>query len=427
MTPELVVLLAGRRVGLVSRNQKGRLTFTYDLAWSESRDAYPLSPTMPIAAAEHWSTAIETFIWGLLPDNEQVLERWARRFQVSAHNPFALIANVGEDCAGAVQFVRPERHEEVQGGGADRVDWLEEAEIADRLRLLREDHSAWRLPSDTGQFSLAGAQPKTALLFENGRWGIPSGRLPTTHILKPPLGHFDGHAENEHACLALARALGMPAARSRVERFGGELAIVVERYDRLKFAERVVRVHQVDMCQALAVLPVNKYQNEGGPGIGEIVDLLRTHSTQRGDDIQTFLDGIGLNWLIAGTDAHAKNYSLLLGGGPLVRLAPLYDVASILPYDEFHLPKVKLSMTIGGEYRLGGIGLRQWKALAKAVRIDESRLLDRLMDMARQVPDAIHDVREATRRDGLAQPVLEKLETRLVQRAQHCLRLLQNS
>lgn len=289
MTPELVVLLAGRRVGLVRSNPKGRLTFTYDPAWSESRDAYPLSLTMPIAAAEHGSTAIETFIWGLLPDNEQVLERWAMRFQVSAHNPFALIANVGEDCAGAVQFVRPERLEEVQGGGADRVDWLEEAEIADRLRLLREDHAAWRLPRDTGQFSLAGAQPKTALLFEKGRWGIPSGRLPTTHILKPSLSHFDGHAENEHACLALARALGMPAARSRVERFGRELAIVVERYDRLRFGEGILRVHQVDMCQALAVLPVHKYQNEGGPGIGEIIELLRTHSTQRGDDIQTFL------------------------------------------------------------------------------------------------------------------------------------------
>ena len=427
MTPELVVLLAGRRVGLVRSNPKGRLTFTYDPAWSESRDAYPLSLTMPIAAAEHGSTAIETFIWGLLPDNEQVLERWAMRFQVSAHNPFALIANVGEDCAGAVQFVRPERLEEVQGGGADRVDWLEEAEIADRLRLLRKDHAAWRLPRDTGQFSLAGAQPKTALLFEKGSWGIPSGRLPTTHILKPSLSHFDGHAENEHACLALARALGMPAARSRVERFGRELAIVVERYDRLRFGEGILRVHQVDMCQALAVLPVHKYQNEGGPGIGEIIELLRTHSTQRGDDIQTFLDGISLNWLIAGTDAHAKNYSLLLGGGPFVRLAPLYDVASILPYDEFHLPKVKLSMKIGEEYRLGGIGLRQWKVLAKAVRIDESRLLDRLVDMARRVPDAIHDVREATLRDGLAQPMLEKLETRLVLRAQHCLRLLQSS
>src|SRR5262249_18335136 len=153
-----------------------------------------------------------TFLWGLLPDNEFVLDRWARRFQVSARNVFALISHVGEDCAGAVQFVTRERLGAVQSGDSDNIDWLDEAGLAQRLRILHEDHAAWRLPRDTGQFSLAGAQPKTALFFQEGRWGIPSGRVPTTHILKPPTGRFDGHAENEHVCLALARALGLPAA-----------------------------------------------------------------------------------------------------------------------------------------------------------------------------------------------------------------------
>ena len=48
-------------------------------------------------------------LWGLLPDNERVLDRWAKKFQVSARNVFALISHVGEDCAGAVQFVTPDR------------------------------------------------------------------------------------------------------------------------------------------------------------------------------------------------------------------------------------------------------------------------------------------------------------------------------
>jgi serine/threonine-protein kinase HipA len=146
---------------------------------------------------------------------------------------------------------------------------------------LREDHAAWRLPRDTGQFSLAGAQPKTALLFENGRWGIPSGRTPTTHVLKPPTGQFDGHAENEHICLALAHAVGLPAASSQVMCFGDEVAIVVD-----------------------------------------VVELLRTHSSERDEDVWTFISAVGFNWLIAGTDAHAKNYSLLITGGQRVRLRP---------------------------------------------------------------------------------------------------------
>jgi hypothetical protein len=88
--------------------------------------------------------------------------------------------------------------------------------------------------SDTGQFSLAGAQPKTALLFERKRWGVPSGRIPTTHILEPPTGEWDGHAENEHFSLQLARALGLIVPNSSVLRFQDEIAIVVERYDRAR-------------------------------------------------------------------------------------------------------------------------------------------------------------------------------------------------
>ena len=137
---------------------------------------------------------MERFLWGLLPDNDRVLENWGKRFQVSPRNPFRLIANVGEDCAGAVQFVRPDRLAKLRREpGAREIAWLTEDEIAERLRVLRADHSAWRAAADTGQFSLAGAQPKTALLFQNGRWGIPSGRTPTTHILKPPTGEWDGH------------------------------------------------------------------------------------------------------------------------------------------------------------------------------------------------------------------------------------------
>ncbi len=122
---------------------------------------------------------IEAFIWGLLPENELVLERWAKKFQVSARSPFALISQVGEDCAGAVQFVRPDRLYAVFNCGPGDIDWLDESDIAVRLKTLREDHSAWRRPGDTGQFSLAGAQPKTALSLQDGKWGVPSGR--TSH------------------------------------------------------------------------------------------------------------------------------------------------------------------------------------------------------------------------------------------------------
>jgi serine/threonine-protein kinase HipA len=424
MTGELVTLLDGKEIGRVHNDARGRLTFVYDDEWRKAPDAFPLSLSAPLAAREHGPSAVQAFLWGLLPDNELVLSRWATKFQVSARSVFALISHVGEDCAGAVQFVTPERLDAITSGKEDKAEWLGEPDIAKRLQMLRDDHAAWRLPRDTGQFSLAGAQPKTALLLQNKRWGIPSGRIPTTHILKPPTGHFDGHSENEHFCLMLARNLGMPAAQSRVMRFEKEIAIVIERYDRQHKGNEVVRVHQEDICQALGIMPTKKYQNEGGPSAADIIELLRTSSTDREADVNTFVNAIGFNWLIAGTDAHAKNYSLLLGGGPHVRLAPLYDVASILPYDEFDARKLKLAMKVGGEYKLGQIGLRQWQKFAREARFNADELIARLRSMARQLPDEANDARTRARAEGLDKTIIDRLATRLIERAGECTRVL---
>ena len=409
MIKELIALLDGRETGRVVRDNRGKLTFTYNEQWRNAADAYPLSLSMPITLAEHPNAKIDPFLWGLLPDNEIILASWARKFHVSARNAFSLIAYVGEDCAGAVQFVQPARLNAILGAAAPPAEWLDEKEIAKRLRALREDQSAWRAPRDTGQFSLAGAQPKTALLFENKKWGVPSGRIPTTHILKPPSGEFEGHAENEHFCLELARALGLPVVDSRIMHFKDEISIVIERYDRARVAASLHRVHQEDMCQAFAIPPTHKYQNEGGPGIRDIVGLLGENSSLPREDIATFLDSVVYNWLIAGTDAHAKNYALLIGAGGRIRLAPLYDVASVLPYPDINIEKAKVSMKIGGEYRLRNIQPRHWRKLAAELKLDPDKTLRRVSELAGQLADHVSTVKQQMVSEGLKHPIIPRL------------------
>ncbi len=420
---DLVMLIGGAVAGGVARSRDGRLTFAYDREWLQSDMAMPVSLSLPLEAVQHPSPKIEAFIWGLLPDNELVLAKWARQFHVSARSPFSLIANVGEDCAGAVQFVRRERLDD-PAFDAPRVDWLTEHDVAERLRALRRDTTAMRLPRDTGQFSLAGAQAKTALLLHERRWGVPSGRLPTTHILKPPSDEFDGHAENEHFCLVLARALNLPAAQSEVRRFDGEAAIVVERYDRLSTSRGVARIHQEDMCQALGVMPTSKYQNEGGPTPADIVGLLRRHSSNSQADVDTFVQALAFNWIVGGTDAHAKNYSLLHAPGGRVRLAPLYDIASALPYDHLDERQLKLAMKIGREYFLTRIGPRQWMRTEQELGLPEMSLLRKVLRLGRHMLTAIPDVANRLRNDGLRHPIVGRLETVLMRRAERCLREL---
>jgi serine/threonine-protein kinase HipA len=424
VSKELIALMDGRNMGRVLQGDNGKLTFVYDEHWRGSETAYPLSLSMPLALAEHAHEKIDAFLWGLLPDNEGVLDRWGREHHVWARNSFGLIGAVGEDCAGAVQFVRPERIEVVSGAASAEVAWLDEKEIAERLRRLRQDHAAGRLPRDEGQFSLAGAQPKTAFLFENKRWGVPSGRVPTTRILKPPTGEFDGHTENEHFCLELARALGLTVPNSSILHFEDETAIVIDRYDRILVEGTWRRLHQEDFCQALGIPPIRKYENEGGPGAREIVELLRDNSRAPAEDVEGFLDAIAFNWLVAGTDGHAKNYSVLIGPRGNVRLAPLYDLASVLPYPDFDLEKVKLAMNIGGEYRLRNINLFRWKKMASELRVDAAALLKRVDEFALVLPDLAEKTRKQLGEEGLTHTVLTRLTEGIARRSATCRKVL---
>lgn len=360
---------------------------------------------------------------GLLPDNDAVLRRWARQFHVSASSPFALLSTpVGEDCAGAVRFALPERVEQLLHRRGD-VAWLTGEEVAARLGDLRADATAWLGRSFTGQFSLAGAQAKTALLERDGRWGIPSGATPTTHILKPAVAGLDDHDLNEHLCLDAARRVGLAAARTRIERFGDETAVVVTRYDRIPTDDTIRRVHQEDLCQALGTAPARKYQNEGGPSPVQIVGLLRTalRPTAAEDAVRRFVDALAWNWLIAGTDAHAKNYSLLLAGSE-ARLAPLYDVASALPYG-IHERRLRFAMKLGGDYRVH-LHRNPWPKVARELDLDVAQLVDRVHELAAAAPDALADAISAPEVSALDRPLPARLLDLVADRVQRCRRLL---
>lgn len=417
MVGELVAVVHGAEMGRVRQDAKGKLSFSYAPGWRDGESAFPLSLSMPLARTDHPDPVIRPFLDGLLPDNADILREWGRRFHVSPNNPFALLSHVGEECPGAVQFAQPENVEPLLHSAAGDVEWLTEAQIADRLRQLRRTPGAWREVGDVGYFSLAGAQPKTALLREGGRWGVPSGRTPTTHIFKPPVVHYEGFAENEHICLSLARALGLPAAHTRVARFQDEVTIVVERYDRLATPNAILRIHQEDFCQALGVPPRTKYENEGGPGAVRIAALLNAHSSRRDEDVATLVDALALNWVIGGTDAHAKNYSLLLGAHGQVRLAPLYDIVSTLPYHRLQVRKLKLAMRVGGEYELWRIGRRHWERLADAMGLEADPLVQRVGEVAEAIPDLLASECRKAREEGLDHPLLAQLTDAVAEQA----------
>ena len=426
MTKNLRVLIDGAEIGTMMQNIHGKFEFAYDDAWRASPAAVPLSMSMTLDQRMHANEAVAPYLWGLLPDNELTLIQLGRRYGVSSGNPFALLGARGEDLQGAVQMVPADKVASLQKRKG--VTGLTADALAERFRALMRDPSATDFTTDGGKFSLAGAQRKLTLSLTNGRWGEPRGRTPSTHILKPNIEGLPGQVYNELFCLRLAPLLGLPAPLTWVERFGAAEVIVVERFDRMrlkgtqrlpltKSGGEVHRVHQEDMCQALKVLPANKYQRDGGPGMQQIMQLL-SGSAEPSTDRDRFMRACVYNYVIGGSDAHAKNYSILLTSGGLFRLAPLYDLASWLPYSQRRRDS-KLAMSVDGHYEYDGLLPRHWEATARKCSYDPHRLLGHVRDLIGRLPDVCDELLGVCKQEGLPDgeltPLVKLLKDRVAQ------------
>ena len=378
----LTAYLDSARAGWFTQLDTGRVVFDVDADWAGRAQGMEVSLSLPKSRAHHDGTAPANYLAGLLPDDPEVVRRWASRFGVNAGNPMALLEHVGLDTAGGLQLSAVD---------APRLDvpreWvpLTSDEIGQHLADLRSDRTGWMFARPRPQnFSLAGVQGKFALTDAHGGWALPLGGEPTTHIIKPGASGFARQGLNEHLTMRAAHHLGLPVAESRMASFAGESAIVVARYDRVRVDGDVRRAHQEDLMQAFGLPGSRKYQSDGGPGMAQIAALLRAslRAGQAEKTVREFLRLCGFNWVALATDGHAKNFSLLhTPQGP--RLAPGYDLASALPYPDIaDRWTVRMAMRVGGHCRDRDIQARHWAREAQLAGLDPAEFLDSLREMA---------------------------------------------
>lgn len=385
MPDALRVLLLGSPIGVLFRSSRGELTFGYERDYA-SGSGPALSPDLPLGHRPFKGEKVLAYLEGLLPDDPAVRQRWAARFDVR-DEAFDLLAHMGLDCPGAVQFLP----EDATG---DRVAVLEreatyvrvtDEGIAERIRQLRADGSSWAMPDE--HWSLPGAQEKFSLARRRGRWYEPHGSAPATHIIKPGIARMRHQAEVEFASMRAARRLGLTVADVDLLRPNGEIAVAVRRFDRPQDGSGdIERWHQVDLCQAIGVPPSRKYEARGGPSAHTLAGLLRRVSTAPEADVRRFSDALLFNYLSGSPDGHTKNFSLLLVGTQ-VRLAPLYDLATGLPYDTREVAR-QSAFAIGGVRNFGESYPKHWRAHARDIALDEDERVERVRQLASELPDA---------------------------------------
>jgi serine/threonine-protein kinase HipA len=406
MTDALDVYLNQDPVGRLQED-KGKLSFTYDRAWLDSERFIPLSVTMPPQETEFTDDITRPFFDNLLPEGD-VRAAIAKLKHVSAGNTLGLLGEIGGDCAGAISlWPAGEKPRDDEGYSPISDERLEAMLDAMRNRPLLAADDELRL-------SLAGAQDKLPLYYDGTQLHLPKGNAPSSHILKPGTPDFECMPANEVFCMKLASAAGLPVPKSDVLR-KPRTVYLVQRYDR-KPAENgtLVRIHQIDFCQALNFPSSKKYEHEGGPSLAACFDVITRYSAQPAKDRFNLISWTIFNFLIGNADAHAKNLSLLLTVAG-ISLAPFYDLVSTAA--DARLTE-KLALKVGGENRPEWIQARHWEEFASVTGANPRIVWKRLQELADSLPKTSRDVAAMLKLETAEQALVERICSTIEARAQ---------
>ena len=404
MADELAVRLYGDRVAVIDRERQ-RLRLSYS---KEAFGRYPLgtpllSLALPLTSQRYTQGVVRPFLDGLLPEGDS-RRAVAEDFNLLASDTFGLIRALGRDCAGAL-VIQPADEPAPRQPTTLTAKRLNESEIAVLVAGLR---SAPLGVADRVRVSLAGVQEKLLLTrMPDGSWGQPVDGTPSTHILKPPIARFPNSVENEAFCMRVARHLGLAVANVETTTVSGRRVLVVERYDRVVHPDGSVdRLHQEDFCQATSLPPDKKYEEDGGPSLKRIADILQ--ATSSADSVETLLRAVTVNVLIGNGDAHAKNFSLLYQPSGALRLTPLYDLMSTV-----HYGYDRLAMHVDNVRKTNRVTANRIISEAARWGLPRRRAAQLVSDILERTPGALAASRDET--DGLPPEILLVVENQLTQ------------
>lgn len=410
---KLYVSLYGRYCGDLEQDPKGRMRFTYN-----PEATLPLSLSLPLSKKPENKTfdylACEPYFSGLLPDSVRLLNQLSHTIETHPNDTFGMLRALGLDCAGAVQFhrdwpVRGSPENTKQGG----IRCLA-LELEKQIKVL--DKQPFFIGLHPQPSLLSGQQHKVGITFVDNQVILPSLHEWSTHILKPAYKHTAA-IQNEWFCMQLAKSVGLNVANVALHQFGKAMGLVVERMDRFRENKIVKLRHQEDFCQALGLMPHQKYQRNKGISWVECFALLEKTEVPAVSRLQ-LMDALIFNYLIGNTNAHGKKFGLSITETGSVTLTPLYGLKCGCVSQQGS----KMAMKIGTQYDIKSVTSDDWHALCHQIEFTYPALRKRLLTLAERVmvllPKIQWDCQYATLDDAL----MKNLETFITQQCEQAIK-----
>lgn len=302
--------------------------FQYDPDWLHLDSAFPLSPYLPLQEEQRLDGAthrpVQWYFDNLLPEAAH-REALAKDANVTVGDAFGLLEHYGEESAGSLTLLPIKAA--VPAGGQRRL--LDDANLTRRIKDLPRLPLTHEAPK---RMSLAGAQNKLAVMYEDGVLYEPEGASMSTHILKPDHEHsaYPHSVINEWFVMSLARRLRNTQMKvPAVYRHYTPLPVyLVERFDRFEKNGVWQRLHIIDACQLDNLAAIYKYSQGSLARLQSFAGRCRIQAQSR---LKLF-EWLVFNVLVGNTDAHLKNLSFFMSSTG-IDLTPTYDLLSEAVYE----------------------------------------------------------------------------------------------
>lgn len=390
-------------VGQLRRDEIGKIGFRYNDDWLHN--GFPISQQLPLSVEDYYpaESKAHKFFANLLPEANARLHI-VRDFKI-ADSDFELLKTIGGECAGALSILPI---------GYDPIAKVHYKKLSEenllKLVIRKGNIASFVSEKNRPRLSLAGAQDKCPVLYDENTYFLPQDAAPSSHIIKFELNDYQNIPAYEYFLTQLANAIHLPTVKSELKHIKGHYFLLINRYDRIVISDnKIQRLHQEDLCQALGFGHEQKYQQHGGPSFYDCYNLIQNVSYNPIIDAENLIKWQIFNCLAGNSDGHAKNLSLVYTNQNEIRLAPFYDLVCTRAIERIDS---SLAFSIGDEFdpNIVVTNINHWENFSRQCGVRFKYLLDMVFDIAETLLNHLELAQEQFEKENGAYPALERVK-----------------